>query len=457
MYPYSGGADQYVGFITIGDPEMNLWTDTPCSLLVNHPLSIPIGQAIFTVNVSTAGNSLPVSDATVCLMGEADSTIYVVDTTDANGDAYFEIHPLIANDTVYVTVTGRNLQPYEGLMTTSESGAYVGYYASIVDDLQGGNGDQNINPGEEINLHLWVRNYGADTAIAVNGILQSTDPYITISDSARVFGDMAPGQICSTGSYGYAFSVALNAPDGHVIEFLLDCRDVSDSSWISSFNETVHAADLNFHEAVVSGGNGNSSLDPGETAGLVVSLDNNGSAAVDSLSATLRCQSGMITIPDSIGYYPLIEPGQTIANSADSFVVTADANIAPGASVDFKMLVATTYYVDTIDFSLTLGTGIEDASDPASIMLGALDLYPNPCNGILHMRVNGPVAASGHNTIRIYDAGGLLVHEYPVAGSSDMITWTGKNLGGRQVSSGVYFIRLYPDDTSKTYKVIFLR
>jgi hypothetical protein len=457
MYPYSGGADQYVGYITIGDPEMNIWTDTPCSLLVSHPLSIPIGEASFTVNVSRVSTALPVSNAIVCVMGEEDSAIYVVDTTDANGDVYFEIHPLIANDTVYVTVTGRNLQPYEGLMTTSESGIYVGYYSSIVDDSQGGNGDSRMNPGEEVTLHLWVRNYGADTAIAVNGILRSTDPYITISDSVRAFGNIAPGQICSTGSYGYSCSVVMNAPDGHIVDFELDCRDINDSSWISYFSDTIYAPSLIFHEAVVSGGNGNSTLEPGETVGLVVSLDNDGSAAVNNLYATLSSLSDLITVLDPTGYYPIIEPGGTAVNSTDSFVIAADLNITPGTAVDFRLLLDATYYIDTLTFPLFVGTGTGEERGDHIQQTEALDIYPNPSGGILYIKVNAPDVMSGHNTIRIYNAGGSLVREHPVTDNSGIITWTGEDQRGSQLPGGVYFMRLYPDDTAITYKVIFLR
>jgi hypothetical protein len=458
MYPYSGGADQYVGYTTIGDPEMNIWTDTPCSLLVTHPSSIPIGEASFFVNVSRASNALPVSGAIVCVMGEEDSTIYVVDTTNENGDAYFEIYPLIANDTVYVTVTGRNLQPYEGLMTTSESGAYVGYYASIIDDMQGGNGDHSINPGEEIDLHIWVRNYGVDTAIGVNGILQSADPYITISDSVRAFGNIAPAQICSTGVNGYLFSTSINAPDGHIIYFELDCLDTNDSTWISSFNETIHAADLSFHEAIVSGGNGNSTLEPGETVGLFITLDNDGSAAVDSLYAALHSQSVLVTALDSAGFYPIIEPGTTVANSADSFIIAADSTITPGTIVHFKVIVTATCYADTFDFPLPINTGIEDLTNASPVNNEPLTIYPNPCQGTLHINLNSNTLTSSiNNTIHIYDASGLLVREYAITTTSDQITWTGDDCQGNHLPGGVYFIKFTSDEIDQTYKVIFLK
>lgn len=122
VYTTYNAAAEYRGFTTIGDPEMNLWTDTPCSLLVTHPEFITTGYADFAVNVSHPSTSSPMSDATVCVTGRVDSTVYEVQTTDANGDAHFVIFPLIADDHVYVTVTGRNLIPYEGSMITINPG-----------------------------------------------------------------------------------------------------------------------------------------------------------------------------------------------------------------------------------------------------------------------------------------------------------------------------------------------
>jgi hypothetical protein len=122
VYMTLNAADEYRGFTTIGDPEMNLWTDTPCSLRVIHPDAIPTGYADFFVNVSRPANSTPIHNATVCVSGRLDSTVYAVQTTDADGNAHFTIYPFIIGDNIYVTVTGRNLKPYEGSITTIHTG-----------------------------------------------------------------------------------------------------------------------------------------------------------------------------------------------------------------------------------------------------------------------------------------------------------------------------------------------
>ncbi|UCG90867.1 MAG: hypothetical protein JSV97_07190, partial [candidate division WOR-3 bacterium] len=355
MYPTQGGYDEYLGFTTLGDPEMGIWTDTPSSLIVAHPQVISVGAANVTVNVSRASDSSPVDSAFVCVMGKLDSTVYVVDTTDADGNAYFNVFPQIVGDTVYVTVTGKNLKPYEGTMFTTASSRYVAYLKSSIDDSLGGNNDGLINPGEEINLPLWVKNYGDSSASGVTGVLSTDDVYITISDSLKSFGDVAAGDSAYTGEYGYNFTVATHCPDGHAVNFELYCRDVLDSVWISYFSKQVHAPMLQFQEALISGGNGNSTFEPGETVTVVVAIKNHGSASSDSVAALLSSFSPYVGVVDSIGSFGPLEPGCIEDNGLDPFIVFSNENTPQGTIIDFQVAVTAGYYVDTIPFSLVIG------------------------------------------------------------------------------------------------------
>jgi hypothetical protein len=350
-YDTYGWASEYRGFTTLGDPEMNIWTDTPCSLIVNHPPMVPIGSADITVNVAWASNGIPMTDAIVCILANEDTTVYAVDTTDTNGDAVFNLYPQIVEDTLYVTVTGKNLLPYEGFMFTTVSGDFVGYYASAIDDTTGGNANGQINPVEVINLRMWIKNYGENPIQGVMGVLQTSDPYTMIIDSLKSYGNMNANEVCSTGTDGYDFSTALNIPDGHMINFDLICRDINDSTWVSHFGKQVHAPILNYYDAVVLNGE----LEPGETVSVAVGLVNEGSATADSLTATLRTLSNFIYISDSTGYYAQVTPGNTASNNLDPFVIIIDSNAPNDTTAQFTMILNSTHYVDTISFSLRIG------------------------------------------------------------------------------------------------------
>ncbi|MGB9720572.1 MAG: C25 family cysteine peptidase [bacterium] len=356
MYPYSGGDEEYVGFTTIGDPEMNIWTAPPCSLMVIHPQAIPFGSANFTVTVKRAVDLSPISNAFVCIMAKQDTNIYVLDTTDINGQAYFSINPVIVADTVYVTVTGKNLRPYEGNMIVQHSGIpYVVYLKSSVDDSLSGNNNHLINPGETINLPLWVKNWGDSMAHNVSGLLRTNDIYIIILDSIKWFGDIQGGDSAFTGSNGYIFSVSSSCPDLYNIAFNLICKDMNDSVWISHFTRTVYAPELNFLETLISGGNGNSNLEPGETVFVRVKIKNTGHSPIDTVTAILQSLSNYALVIDSVGSYTHLGIDSSAINDSDSFIIYADSSAPQGILVGFRMVLSSSFYQDTITFSIVIG------------------------------------------------------------------------------------------------------
>ncbi len=355
VYTLYSSASEYRGFTTLGDPEMNIWTAVPYSVVVTHPQAISVAAANFSVNVVQTAGAIPVPGAVVCVCAKSDTSVYAIDSTDAGGNAYFSLNPHIVPDTLCVTVTGKNIKPYEGTMLTFASGAYVVHLKSSIDDSAGGNDDGMINPGEHINLPLWVMNHGDSAAYNVYGILASADTFVAVIDSLKSFATVAPHDSAFTGSNGYAFDVAPGVPDGHTITLGLSCRDIYDSTWISYFNKIVHAANLVFISSSISGGNGNSTFEAGETVSVAVTVRNEGSAAIDSVSARLRCSSTYIGIIDSTGAYAPMQPDSSATNSADPFVVCSDPSTPTGTTVGFQLVVNQGFYCDTLEFALCVG------------------------------------------------------------------------------------------------------
>jgi hypothetical protein len=355
MYPYQGGAHEYYGFTTLGDPEMSLWTGAPCSLFVDHPDFITIGNTHLEVTVKDAEYATPINNALVCIAGKTDTNIYTLDTTDLNGIATFDIAPQIIDDTIFVTVTGRNLQPYEGFMIVKPASCYILYLNAIIDDSLAGNDDGYINPTEEINFPLWIENIGESTGVNIIGALRTVDDYITITDSIKNFGDIPDHDSAFTGEDGYNFSVAATCTNMHHIDFELTCTDINDSVWVSCFEETVYAPKLILHGTSISGGNGNNILEPGETVDVIVTLKNGGDAAADSVSALLRSDFSDVFILDSIGTFGYIGIDSLKDNTLDPFVINVDSTLPIGTIINFKMVVFTNYNTDTFDFNLVVG------------------------------------------------------------------------------------------------------
>lgn len=354
MYPGSGGLYEYLGFTTLGDPEMLIWKDTPCSLTVAHPAVVTFGHSPVLVNVTDALLGTPVPGAIVCLSGKIDSTVYALDTTDVNGNVTINIAPQIVDDTVFVTVTGLNLQPYEGGMRVIHTASYVIYLESYIDDSLNGNNDGIINPTENIELPLSVVNLGQSTAVNVIGTLRSDDTCIVITDSVKNFGDIPSQDTVNTGPDGYNFTVQYGTPDLRNIDFSLSCRDINDSVWISQFNETVHSSVLEFQSAVINGGNGNNILEPAETVNVIVTINNNGSAAADSVLGTLFSQHAQLYVLDSTGYFGHIGIDSATTNDPDPFVICVDESTAVGTILDCEMEVVSNYCTDTFNFAFVV-------------------------------------------------------------------------------------------------------
>jgi hypothetical protein len=356
VYQQWGELREYNNFTCLGDPELNLWTDTPGSLLVQYPKFVPVGNAHFQVDVSEASGSIPISNAFVCISAKADSSIYVLDTTDMNGIAEFDIAPQIVEDTIFVTVTGKNLRPYEGYMIVRIIDyCYIIYLRSTVDDSAMGNDDGYINPTENIELPLWVENIGESTGVNIIGTLRSNDAYISITDSTKNFGDIPGRDSAFTSEDGYNFTVVHSCPNRHHINFDLICKDINDSTWVSSFAQMVYAPELLFDGVRVNGGNGNNIVDPGETLEVVVTLGNQGDAPADSVNAILYCQEFDIDIIDSLGWFGHIGIDSLADNGLDPFVIAVGPNMSIGTVINFTMPVFSNYCNDTFNFYLVVG------------------------------------------------------------------------------------------------------
>jgi len=77
------------GLNLLGDPEMNLWTSRPDTMLADFNSEAELGPQTFSVTVTSGGG--PVSGATVCLYRDDD--VYCVEETGGDGVANLFIAP----------------------------------------------------------------------------------------------------------------------------------------------------------------------------------------------------------------------------------------------------------------------------------------------------------------------------------------------------------------------------
>ena len=459
VYLSSSGAKRYYyeAYHVLGDPSLDLWTEDPLIMAVTHDAGVFSGTVDYSVTVLDEGT--PISNALVCCWIPNQSLeMHTAAYTDAAGIATLSISPTSPGDTMYVTVTKHNYTPYEGYaVVIAPSGPYIVLGSLILNDT---GEDGQANPGETIDLGVWARNIGIETASGVSGLLITADPYVSVAIDSSWYGDVSTDDSSLSNPY-YRFSISENCPNRYTVEFTLQFHDNTDSVWIASPQVTVYAPVISYQHNTIMDGNGNGLLDPGETVDLVVTILNEGDQTAENTTAHLMTLSPHITIHSDASNYGLLTPGDTANNMSSPFQIEALSSIPLDTIVDFMMSVHAGVYVDTLYFSLPTGqVGIEENCEdygiPSHTTLSRV--YPNPFSN--HIDIRYQVSKPCEIALKVYDATGRLIKSlaqgvydpgYYTAG------WNGCDSAGRAVSAGVYFIRLETADYRTVKKALFLK
>jgi hypothetical protein len=121
----------------------------------------------------------------------------------------------------------------------SEVGPLVFVRYTIVED---DNRNGQVDCGEqEIELEIFLRNDGNETTATPSATISTKDTYVTdLRFASFSYNDIPPGNTISSSSEP-EFSVAANTPNGHLVKFDLDIRDVrpGGGQWFDSFEVPV--------------------------------------------------------------------------------------------------------------------------------------------------------------------------------------------------------------------------
>ncbi|MFO7895611.1 MAG: C25 family cysteine peptidase [Candidatus Cloacimonadales bacterium] len=153
--------------------------------------------------------------------------------------------------------------------------------------------DEQLDFGETVDFELLVENLGENPATNVTATISSDDPYITINNATADYGD-----IYNTGT-GYnltPFNITLaeNCPDLHAIPFTVDISSDEDD-WQLSFTILGHAPLINLQSTYINDGD-NNILDAGETAEIMINLENMGSSMATDVLLELTLDDEYVSI-----------------------------------------------------------------------------------------------------------------------------------------------------------------
>ncbi len=346
-----------------GDPTIPLNVKNPHHLTAQFPQTINIGSNV-PVPVTVTYQSNPICSALVCLMmGE---NVYAKGRTNGSGQLTLYVSPNQVG-TMLLTISARNYFPYEDSIRVVSTGRYVCHLRHFIDDAPPrGNGDGIPNPGEELELPTWVKNWGNLTAQNVIGRFFTRDPQAQSSDTIKTFGNIPAGDSAFTGSNGYNLRINTGLSNGYAILCTLICKDNLDSSWVSRFTITVGTPVFSFQNYLVSDSHAqrpNGRIDPGEDAFLRVAIKNVGLGHGYNCQAKLKAYDTLFFVWDSLANYGFIPKDSVRINNEDRFRVYADPRMRPETQVPCTLfLTADGSYTQKVGF--TIGVGALTITDP---------------------------------------------------------------------------------------------
>ncbi len=233
LYHLYNDSQDYQGFATLGDPEMNIWTATPRSIDVFHVPSLAATDESLSVTVSISGTG--VDSALVCVV--LDTVLYEYGLTDGDGEIVLPLHDLHPGQ-MNITVTGRNLIPYEGSISIVDDNPYINYAGHSVNDSLGNN-NSLPESGETILLEVKLTNVGLAAAYGADATLRANDPFVSVIDSTAYYGNIQPHDSVECIS-PYVFAIAPTCPDSHYVDFEIFISDSADNNWLDGFSIRVY-------------------------------------------------------------------------------------------------------------------------------------------------------------------------------------------------------------------------
>jgi hypothetical protein len=313
----------YKVFTTLGDPSVHIWKDTPLAVSVVHPEMIPVGNNELAIAITHTGTGLPVNHAQVTITSP---DIFVSAYSDSTGTAHLNLMPF-TEGALTITVRGGNVIPYQGTINVIQPDELVEPEGAPEVTDTNGNGDGLVNPGEECSFSIDLKNWGNLTVNNIQATLSTTDPEIEILTIGAIsYGNIAPNAMASADPF--FFSVAPACQVGHEIQLQLDVTSTL-STWTYYYTMKVHGCQLKMDSFILQEtgpSNINYLFEPGETAEIMMAIENYGDDIAPGVMGMLTTTDPYITIEDADATFGQVVIDGITINEDDFFKISAAAN-----------------------------------------------------------------------------------------------------------------------------------
>jgi len=339
-------------FNLMGDPAVDLYTDTPRGLDIAHPESIRTGDSRFEIAVTYSDNDQPAFNARVCLYKAGE--FQISSFTDGDGIVVFNLDPdWTADGEVMLTITGHNLMPELIDLIVEDAEMFVGASGFSVDDddegASSGNDDGTANPTEIIELTVEVTSLGEsspENSIDVQ-LIPTIEHIIVADDVIRIEDAPEPGESVEV-IFVVEIGGGMQAEKDAVFDVLVTSGE---NSWRSSISMEVEGPEI----VITSLDWLNDPLEPGDEARCYLRIRNIGDHRAGELDATLISLTPSINVTSNESSFSAISPGVS-RRSRSTFNLSSNIYQIPGAIVNLALILESeTGFVDTAFISLPIG------------------------------------------------------------------------------------------------------
>ena len=347
-YANVGGFGQFAEeYRVLGEPGQRVWIGRPTEMEVQHDDEISPGQNQYDVVATDAEQEVSIPNALVTLTQPGE--LIVSGYTDEHGRCSLLIDHELDED-VILTVTGEGLLPFQSEIEIEQSRIYINASILEIDDEDGGNGDETLNPGETVNILITAENLSDDENVeGVTGILSVASTWLTIEDIELNFGDIDPEEEVRADE-PVEISLDSSAPEGAELGLAITLRS-GDNEWISFLQIDIVGANLDLDEIV----DGNV-LEP-EMCELDIVVENVGGIRSQAMNADLVSNSQWIQMIRSDGVYLAIDPDESSGLEGDPFLINPSPIAPPGLTVPMMVLLRSDEndVPDTVYFEIQIG------------------------------------------------------------------------------------------------------
>ena len=339
----------------IGDPGLQLWTDTPTQINAEFNSSISWGTNFIDVTI-TDENNQTIENALVTLL-KGDDEIFTSMLTDNQGETIILLDYESIGE-VYLTVTKKDCIPIEESFQISEPNYNINLNIEnieIIDEnnnVTDGNNDGDLNPGEIVYLSLPVLNYGNNIENDLVGILTSGSESVNIIYGIGQYDNVWPGEL-GYSSNNYIIEISSDAVDSEDLELRLSISN-NHGSW-----ESIVPIDLKAGLLIVEQVQylDNFELNPGEVGNLSIHLTNVGSIPLNNVNIEILPSGSLIDVIQSYGEYGTISAGLTgQSSSMNPISLFINGNTINGSSLAINArLTSSDGYDQTMVFNIQIG------------------------------------------------------------------------------------------------------